>query len=106
MFGAQPGSLSTHNTELITTLQDPLGIFSTTSGAFSGFDSYQTIIPPGAASASLAGVGLAAPTIVGFDLGRGTVVEIGLPGFADSLASNVDSQELIGRVWQLLSGGH
>ncbi len=106
VFGAQPGPLTTGSSDLITTLQDPLGIFSTTSGAFSGFSSYQTIEPPSPASASMAGVGDATPSIIGFQLGHGTVVEIGLPGFTSSLAHNVDSQELIGRLWQLLSGGH
>jgi hypothetical protein len=104
-FGARPGPLVTGNDELITTLQDPLGIFSTTAGAFGGVGSYQTIEPPSPASASMAGVGDGAPSIIGFHLGRGTVVEIGLPDFSASLASNVDSQELIDRLWQLLSGG-
>ncbi|MGO9790816.1 MAG: FlgD immunoglobulin-like domain containing protein [Solirubrobacteraceae bacterium] len=106
VFGAQPGPLATGNNELITTLQDPLSIFSTTSGAFAGFGSYQTIEPPAPASASMAGVGAGAPSIIGFRHGRGTVVEIGLPEFASSLARNVDSQELLARLWALLSGGH
>ena len=40
-------------------ISDPLDIFSTTSGAFSGFDAYQVIAPPNRANASMAG--LAAP---------------------------------------------
>ncbi len=108
VFGAQPGPVSTGNTDLITTLQDPLRIFTTTSGALSGFSSFQTLAPPAtalASSVSMAGIGTMAPSIIGFPLSRGIVVEIGLVDFTASLAHDVDSQELIGRLWQLLSGG-
>jgi hypothetical protein len=106
VFGAQPGPVVANSGELITTLRDPLGIFAATSGAFSGFATYETIEPPAAASASMAGVGDSAPSIIGFHYGAGKVVEIGLPGFASTLAGNVDSQGLIDALWQLLSGGH
>jgi hypothetical protein len=52
---------------------------------------------------SLAGVATGAPAITAFRDGRGTVVEVGLPRFASSLQHNVDAQELLGRVWKLLS---
>jgi hypothetical protein len=52
--------------------------------------------------ASLAGASTAQPSIIGFRLGRGVVVEVGLPGFASSLG-NLDARELFGRIWTLLS---
>ncbi len=106
VFGAQPGPVVATGEQLITTLQDPLGIFASTSGAFIGFATYQTIEPPDAASASMAGVGDGAASIVGFRYGAGKVVEIGLPGFASTLAGNVDSQGLMQGLWRLLTGGH
>jgi hypothetical protein len=41
--------------------------------------------------------------IVGFDLGRGEVVDIALQGFGSTLTHNVDAQELMNRVWTVLS---
>ena len=102
-FGAQPGAVIPTHGELITVISDPLNIFSTTSGAFSGFDAYQVIVPPNHANASMAGLAAPQPGISGFKLGRGLVVEIGLDGFSSSLAHNTDSQELLARLWQLLS---
>jgi hypothetical protein len=31
------------------------------------------------------------------------VIDVGLPGFASSLAHNVEAKELLGRAWSLLS---
>ena len=54
--------------------------------------------------ASEAGATTNAPTIVGYRLGRGTVVDIGLIGFGSSLVhNNVDAQELTNSLWQMLS---
>jgi len=77
-------------------------IFSTTSGVFSGYRSYQQLAPGPAPFASAAGVGGGAAAIAGYRLGHGVVVEIGLVGFGQSLARNVDAQELIARLWQVL----
>ena len=103
-FGAQPGTVVATHGELITVISDPLDIFSTTSGAFNGFDAYQVIAPPNHANASMAGIAAPEPGISGFRIGRGMVVEIGLGGFSSSLAHNADSQELLARLLQLLSG--
>jgi hypothetical protein len=103
-FGARPGAVVTHSSDLITVIRDGLGIFSGTSGAFPGFHSYQPIRSVAAGQvASAAGVTTSAPSIAGFRLGRGTVVDIGLIGFGSSLARNVDAQELTNSLWKLLS---
>ena len=52
--------------------------------------------------ASSAGVSNAEPSIVGYRLGQGVVVDIGLPGFGVSLRHNLDAQELLASVWKLL----
>jgi hypothetical protein len=101
VFGARPGALTVHNTDLILVIRDALRIFTSTSGGFAGYDSFQAIRPPSAAL-SEAGVSDASPSIVGYRLGRGIVVDIGLVGFGSSLRSNVDAKELVQRLWTVL----
>ena len=101
-FGVHRGAISTTAGELIARQSDPLGILPPVM-ALTGFRSFQTLTPPGGVAASVGGVAAEAPTIVGFRSGEGRVVEIGLPGFASSLRGNVGSQQLLARIWQLLS---
>ncbi len=104
-FGANPGPLVVHDQQLITVIHDRLGIFKTTSGAFPGFGSYQpvrSVAAPGKVMSS-AGVTNDALAVVGYDLGRGTVVDVGLVNFGSRLAHNIDAQELVDGVWKLLS---
>jgi hypothetical protein len=85
-------------------IRDELGIFSTTSGAFPGYTSYQPVEPPSATGQiSSAGVTSSAPSIVGYGVGRGIAVEVGLVGFGSSLAHSVNAQELTHRLWTVLS---
>jgi len=105
-LGARPGTLVAHTNSLITVTRDQLGIFSATSGAFPGYGSYQpfTAVDAEGGPASEAGTTTGAPSVVGYRLGKGIVVEIGLVGFGSSLRYNVDAQELVSRLWQVL--GH
>ena len=93
-----------HPGELITVISDPLGIFSTTSGAFSGFDAYQVIAPPGHATASMAGSPRRSPASAASGSAAGWSSRSGSTDSRSSLAHNTDSQELLARLWQLLSG--
>jgi hypothetical protein len=106
VFGARVGSLVSHNRDFILVIKDRLGIFATTSTAFPGFSTYQPfggVAPPAGAIASAAGTSNATPSIIGFPLGKGLVVEIGLPGFGTSLThGNTDAQELVRRLWTVL----
>jgi hypothetical protein len=102
-FGARPGPLVSGNHDLILVVHDGLRLFSGTSGGFSGYRSYQPIAAPSSA-VSAAGVSDRSPAIVGFRLGRGIVVEVGLSGFGASVSSNVDAKELVGRLWSVLGG--
>jgi hypothetical protein len=102
-LSARPGALVTHNTDLITVIEDGLHIFTGTSGAFQGYRWFEPIrvTPPGRLL-SAAGTTTATTPIVGYRLGRGVVVDIGLVGFGSSLAHNVDARELAGRLWTVL----
>jgi hypothetical protein len=101
-FGAKRGTLKPQPGQLITVLTDQLGIFGS-SLAFAGLQSNETIQPPAGVPESLAGVADGYPSIAGFRLDHGTVVEIGVHDFGAALRHNVDAQELIGRLWPLLS---
>ncbi len=105
-LGARPGALVTHSRDLIVVIRDGLGIFSNTSGAFPGFSSYQpfTSVAPPAQILSEAGTSDTSPSIVGYRLGRGVVVDVGLTGFGSSLAGNVGAKELMSRLWAVLAG--
>jgi hypothetical protein len=102
---ARPGPVVSSAGTLILVDKDGLHIFSGTSNALRGYRSWQPIpsVAPPASIASAAGVSNAQPSIIGYRLGRGIVIDIGLPGFGSSLARNFDAQQLVGRIWTVLS---
>jgi hypothetical protein len=55
------------------------------------------------AKASVPGITDAAPSVTALKLGKGYVIEVALPDFNSTLAANVDSQDLLNRIWQLLA---
>jgi hypothetical protein len=90
LLGAQPSQVVTGSTQLIAVIQDGLGLFR-------GFTSYQPFGPlaaPGKLE-SAAGATSTAPAIIGYRLGRGVVVDMGLPGLGSALAHDVDAQQLL-----------
>jgi hypothetical protein len=104
-LGARRGALVKHSSDLMLVIRDGLGIFSRTPGAFSGFSSYQPITSVAAPAQILskAGVSSTAPSIVGYKLGRGVVVDVALAGFSSALARNGDAQELLKSTWAVLA---
>jgi FlgD Ig-like domain len=104
-LGARPGAVVIHNRDPIEVLSDGLGIFSGTSGVWRGYTSYEPIasVAPPAAISSAAGTSSSTPSIVGYRLGRGIVVSIGLPSFGSSLTRSPDAQQLVRRLWTVLS---
>jgi len=102
LFGAKHGPLTKTGGDLITELEDQLDILNV-APAFSGFKTFEPVEPPAGAKASLAGIADGAPAVAAFELGTGYVVEVGLPDFNSTLAADVDSQELLNRIWQLLA---
>lgn len=105
VLDGQPGAVVTNNSDLIVAGQDGLGIFQGTSGTLQGYRSYQPVsVAPPAQLLSEAGAKPGAPSIVGYQLGRGAVVDVALPGFGTSLAGNVDARELVSRIWKVFRG--
>jgi hypothetical protein len=106
LFDARRGPITPTGGELISSVSaDAFNLF-VDAGEFRGFSQYQPIMPPaGAARTALSaiGIGSAAPAIVAFHYGSGTAIEVGLSGFASSLANNADSSSLLNNIWQLLS---
>jgi FlgD Ig-like domain len=106
VLGARRGAVLTGNRDLILVQSDGLGLFSGTGGGLNGYSAYEPITAvaaPGKASSS-AGTNPSSQSIVGYTLGRGFVVDIGLVGFGRSLERNVGGQELMNRLWSVLSG--
>jgi hypothetical protein len=87
----------------ILRISDQLGIFTTTSGVFQGFNSYEQITPTVKTLSSAGPSSAPAVAIAGYKLGSGTVVEVGLVGFGSAIAHSVDAQEFINRLWSVLS---
>ena len=102
---ARPGPVRPVDGSLLLVDRDRLRIFSGSSQALTGFHTYQSFGPVQAPATllSFAGVSPTSPAVIGYSLGRGDVVDVGLPGFGASLAHNVAAQELVSRVWSLLS---
>jgi hypothetical protein len=100
LFGVAAASLARSH-DLITVIRDDLHIFASTSGAFPGFTVFQPLHAP-RPPASAAGTSNATTSIIGFHAGKGTVVEVALPGFGTALTHNVDAQEFVGSLWSLL----
>jgi hypothetical protein len=105
VLGARPGPLVSHNTEAIVNIRDDLGLFNGTSGTFPGFATFEpipTVAAPGRI-VSEAGTTVQTPSIIAYRLGSGVVLDIGLPTFTLSLAHDVDTRELLRRLWTILS---
>ncbi|MGI8507160.1 MAG: hypothetical protein ACR2MK_10255 [Solirubrobacteraceae bacterium] len=105
-LGARAGPLARTHGALILAGSDGLRIFSGTSGALRGYRAYQPFAPvaAGRVVSSAAGVASTQPAIIGYRLGRGIVIDVGLPGFGSSLAHNFDAQQLLDRIWSVLEG--
>lgn len=107
IFGARVGGsrLTATRGALILAGKDQLGLFTGTSGAFRGFSTYQsfTSVTPPLTIASAAGPTTSASAIIGFRLGRGVVIEVALPGFGAALAGQFDAQQILSRLWTVIS---
>jgi hypothetical protein len=98
LFGIAAASVVVRSHDLITVIRDNLHIFAATSGAFPGFTTFQPLHSPHP-PASAAGTSNSLTSIIGVHVGRGTLVEIALPGFGGAVAHNVDAQEFLGTLW-------
>lgn len=88
---------------------DPeLDLFEGTSGAFPGYDVYETLagVAPGARLRSAAGAEAGIPVIAAWQLGDGLAVRTGLPQLAAKAEDgDLDAQALVRRLWQLMARG-
>jgi flagellar hook assembly protein FlgD len=101
---ARPGRVEAAGGSLVLVDQNHQGLFGATAKAISGFKRLQ-IFGPVAAPAKLltsAGIAPSSPSVIGYSLGNGAVVDVGLVGFGQKVGSNVNAQELIRRVWTFL----
>lgn len=93
----------------ITDYQDgEPSIFENTGGAFSGYDSYETLAPfgPGATLVSAAGAEAGVPAIASWKLGDGLAIHTGLPQLAEhAQAGDPDAGALVRRIWAVLGTG-
>jgi len=91
----------------ITTYEEgTLGLFEGTSGAFSGYESYETLagVMPGARLDGQAGVEAGVPVIAAWTLGSGFAIHTGLPQLvANAQAGDPDADALVRRILTLLA---
>lgn len=105
-FGLRHGRFVARDTGLVAAISDGLGLFAQSGGLLPGFSAYEPITGAAAPArlVSAAGTSSSAFSIAGATLGQGSVVEIGLPGFASALHRNLDARELFAGIWSLLAG--
>jgi hypothetical protein len=103
-LGAHVGPVTSTHGALILAGRDLLHLFSGSSGTLR-YPDYQSF--PGLGGdlqlASEAGVSPTSPAVIGYRLGRGIVVEVGIPGFALSLSHNFDGQQLMSGIYRVLA---
>lgn len=91
---------------MTTYAEGRVGLFQDTSGAFPGFDRYETLagVMPGATLDAAAGPAANVPVIALWTLGRGFAIHTGLPQLAArAQEGDPDAAALIQRVWVLLT---
>ncbi|HZU40893.1 MAG TPA: FlgD immunoglobulin-like domain containing protein [Solirubrobacteraceae bacterium] len=105
-FGLRHAPLVAHSRALQLAISDRLSLFAHASGYLQGFSAYEPITgvqPPGRLLTS-AGPTPGSLSVAGVQLGAGTVIEVGFPGFASSLARNLDARDLFSGIWTELTG--
>jgi FlgD Ig-like domain len=104
-LGAQVGGLAAKTVAPVTVTSDGLGLFAGVSDPLAGFRTYQPVLSvaaPGRVQSS-AGLGAGGAAIVGYRLGSGIVIDLGVPGFGAALSRDAGAQQLLGRIWTVVS---
>ena len=109
LFGMRLDPVRDREVELSILEDDPkLQLFAGGEGLFAGVGRWEATADVGGEARALA-TAVAPPdnqpVIVAARYGEGLVVRTGIPGFATRLSSDVESQELFGRMWTLLKTG-
>ncbi|MEA2211564.1 MAG: hypothetical protein QOF83_1512 [Solirubrobacteraceae bacterium] len=103
-LGAHVGAVTPTRGALILAGRDQLHLFSGSSGTLR-YPAYQPFpgLSGGLQLASEAGVSPTSPAVIGYRLGRGMVVDVGIPNFALSLGHNFDGQQLMSGIYAVLA---
>jgi hypothetical protein len=90
----------------LSVASDGLGLFTGAVAKLRGYNGYQPASPAvaGAQLESSAGLGRGPASIIGYELGKGLVIDVGLARFGPSLASNAAARALVRRLWSVLGG--
>ncbi|MDQ6729244.1 MAG: hypothetical protein M3022_02790 [Actinomycetota bacterium] len=105
ILSARMGPVTRTHGAFILAGRDRLGLFRGTSGAFRAFSAYQSFsgVTAPLTVASAAGATSTSSAIIGYRLGQGTVIDVGIVGFAARLARSTDTQEILRRIWTVIS---
>ena len=104
-LGARVGGLAAKTAAPVTVSTDALGLFTGVSAPLAGFRTYQAVLSvaaPGRVESSAAPSG-GSPAIVGYGLGNGIVVDLGVPGFGAALSTDAGARQLIDQIWAVVS---
>ncbi len=101
---ARPGPIQATGGSLLLVQRNGQGLFPGGAQELTGFRRFQIFGPVQAPARLLTSVGVSAqsPAVIGYRLGRGAVVDVGLPGFGKVVAHDVTAKELVGHVWKFL----
>ncbi|HEV2815335.1 MAG TPA: N,N-dimethylformamidase beta subunit family domain-containing protein [Solirubrobacteraceae bacterium] len=109
LFGARLGELRDDQPVDLTIRDDDpqLQLFAGGEGLFTGVEAWEPTLDVGGEARALSTAGPTGepPAIVAVRYGQGLVIRPGIRGFATRLSSDVESQELLGRMWTLLTTG-
>ena len=104
-LGAHPGGLASKTAAPVTVTSDALGLFTGVGAPLAGFQTYQPVLAvaaPGRVESSAAPSG-GSPAIVGYGLGDGIVVDLGVPGLGAALSGDASARQLIDQIWTVVS---
>ncbi|MEA2480588.1 MAG: hypothetical protein QOJ07_2510 [Thermoleophilaceae bacterium] len=98
-------SIATGDPAPIVRSKDALKLFAGTDGLVGNFTRLERsdALVAGAKLQTAAGRDPGHPALVGYRLGKGTVVRVGVPGWAAALASGGEEATVTKRIWALLS---
>jgi hypothetical protein len=106
IFGVRHGPFVAHSAGYVGEVMDGLGVFAGTSGLLPGYTAYEPIlgVNPPAHLVTEAGTSASKISLAGVQLGRGSVVEVGLDGFVGRLTRDPDTHDVFSAIWSLLAG--
>jgi FlgD Ig-like domain len=106
LFGARLGPIREGPADVAIRRDDArLQLFAGGEGLFAGVDAWEPTLASEEARILSEAVAGDEPVIVAARYGEGLVIRTGIPGFATRLSRDVESQELLGRMWTLLKTG-